>query len=169
MNKFIVLDFETTGFPPDCEVLQVSVINQDGDVLLSEYCKPKLVTKWDSAERVHGISPEMVKNCKPFEDYIEKLNELIEHADFVIAYNASFERSILLRYGFCLEHIQWEDPMIMFAPIYGEYNEYWGDFKWQKLSVAASYYGYDFNAHDSLEDVRATLFVYNKILEEESN
>ena len=37
------------------------------------------------------------------------------------------------------------------------------NYKWQKLSKAAAYYGYKFKAHDSLEDVRATLYVYNKM------
>lgn len=50
-----------------------------------------------------------------------------------------------------------------FAPIYGEYNSYYGDYKWQKLGTAAAYYGYEFKAHDSLEDVRATLFVYQQM------
>lgn len=40
--------------------------------------------------------------------------------------------------------------------------------KWQKLSTAASYYGYKFKAHDSLEDVRATLYVYKKLQAQES-
>ena len=45
---------------------------------------------------------------------------------------------------------------------------YFGDYKWQKLSTAASYYGYKFKAHDSLEDVRATLYVYKKLQAQES-
>lgn len=48
------------------------------------------------------------------------------------------------------------------------WNEYFGDYKWQKLSTAASYYGYKFKAHDSLEDVRATLYVYKKLQAQES-
>lgn len=31
----------------------------------------------------------------------------------------------------------------------------------QKLVTAANYYGYKFKAHDSLEDVKATLYVFN--------
>ena len=53
--------------------------------------------------------------------------------------------------------------MLAFAEEYGEWNEYFGNYKWQKLSKAAAYYGYKFKPHDSLEDVRATLYVYNKM------
>lgn len=43
------------------------------------------------------------------------------------------------------------------------------DYKWQKLTTAAAYYDYDWNvkgieAHNSLADCFATLFVYHKIL-----
>lgn len=55
--------------------------------------------------------------------------------------------------------------MIEFAEIYGEWNDYYGNYKWQKLTIAAYYYGYNFDdsAHDSLEDAKATLVVYNAI------
>ena len=52
--------------------------------------------------------------------------------------------------------------MIMFAEIYGEWNERRGSYKWQSLTKCATYYGYEFKAHDSLEDVKATLYCYKK-------
>lgn len=42
--------------------------------------------------------------------------------------------------------------------------EKYGDYKYQKLSTCAEYYGYDWGndtAHDSLADCKATLFCYN--------
>ena len=57
------------------------------------------------------------------------------------------------------------DVMSVFAEVYGEYSDYHGGYKWQKLTVAANYFGYKFHAHDSLEDVRATLHCYKKIQE----
>ena len=57
--------------------------------------------------------------------------------------------------------------MKMFAPIYGEWNDQRGSYKWQKLTAAADYYGYDWSAHEeahnSLGDCYATLFVYKKL------
>lgn len=55
-----------------------------------------------------------------------------------------------------------------FAEIYGERNSFRDGYKWQKLTTAADYYGYDWSqraetAHNSLGDCYATLFVYNKI------
>lgn len=51
-----------------------------------------------------------------------------------------------------------------FASIYGEWSDRFGC-KWKSLGVCARYFDYSFDAHDSLEDVRATLYCYNKIKE----
>ena len=36
--------------------------------------------------------------------------------------------------------------MAPFARIYGDYNEYWQNFTWQKLVTCADYYGYDWGS-----------------------
>ena len=51
--------------------------------------------------------------------------------------------------------------MAPFARIYGDYNEYWQNFTWQKLVTYADYYGYDWGstkAHGALADALATLY-----------
>lgn len=60
------------------------------------------------------------------------------------------------------------DVMLKFAPIYGEWNEMRQDYKWQKLAKCAEYYGFhgDGQFHDSLEDVRATLYCFNSMISE---
>ncbi len=91
--------------------------------------------------------------------------ELMEKAAAIVAYNAAFERGVLRNYG--IEPVvAFIDPMLMFAEVYGEWNDYFQNYRWQKLGTAASYYGYEFKAHDALEDVRATRFVFEKMIEE---
>lgn len=42
MNKLLILDLETTGFkPPDAEILQVGIIDINGNVLMNQYLKPQ--------------------------------------------------------------------------------------------------------------------------------
>ncbi|MBD5585524.1 MAG: 3'-5' exonuclease [Clostridia bacterium] len=166
-NGYIVIDFETTGLCfSTLEVLQVSVINDKGETLLHGYCRPKHTDSWEDAEAIHGISPEMVAGCPTFrEGYLPKLLELIEGVSAVIAYNADFERNVL-RYAYGVDPVvAFIDPMLMFAPVYGEWTDYFQDYRWQKLETAASYYNYEFKAHDALEDVKATRFVFEKMIE----
>lgn len=162
----VTIDFETTGFRAGKdEVLQVSIIDEGFNTLLNAYCRPNNKGSWEDAQRVHGITPLMVMNELPFERYVPTVLDILNKADNVIAYNAEFENSFLKAYGIYIDPGKWLDPMIMFARIYGEYDSYHDSYKWQSLSKCAKYYGYEFKAHDSLEDTKATLYCYKKMIE----
>lgn len=165
----VVLDFETTGLSSKYdEILQVSAIDQDGNVLINEYCKPKNIRTWEEAEAIHKISPAMVLDKKPFEDYVEILSNVLTNADEIIIYNADFEISFLKKYGVDFNNNIY-DLMLEFADIYGQWNEYYGNYTWKSLDDCCLYYGYYLgNAHDSLEDCKATLYCYNKAINNES-
>ena len=171
-EKFVVIDFETTGTDynhnsPDMdEILSVSIINQDGEVLLNTLCNTERKKHWYNAQRVHGISPQKVQRYPTFKQILPRVLQILSSADFVIAYNIIFERNFVESYMrrinqlyFKSYHINWathKDPMLMYA-------DYVGSRRWVKLSDAAKSFGYSYNAHDSLEDVKATLFLYNQL------
>ncbi len=168
-HKGIVIDTETTGLnPKKDELLQVSIIDIDGNVLFNSYFKPK-ATSWTSAERVNGISPEMVENAPKISEKIKEINEIVYNSETIIGYNTDFDLSFLYYNGLILsENTKFIDVMTRFAEIYGEWSDYFGDYKWQKLITAADYYNYDWNshlenAHNSLADCYATLYIYQQI------
>lgn len=167
-TKIIVFDTETTGVTEDDEIIQLSIIDGNGKTLINEYVHPYWKKDWAAAARVNGITPEMVKDEPYPHDLIPKVKGIFEAADLLIAYNNQFDLSFLRRWGISDSGKEQYDVMLEFAQEYGEWNEYFGDYKWQKLSTAAFYYGYKFKAHDSLEDVRATLYVYKKLQAQES-
>ena len=119
-------------------------------------------------KEIHGISPAMVKNQPSFEEIFPMVKEILYKSKLVIAYNIEFEMNFL--WGFDLtfgkpggtqliKNVVWgPDPMLM-------YSAYKGTERWQKLSSAAKHFKYQFNAHDSLEDVKATLHCYKKLIE----
>ena len=162
----VTIDFETTGLKAGKdEVLQVSIIDEDYNILLNTYCRPMIITNWKEAEKVHGITPQRVEYCADFLRYVGAVRDILRKADNVMAYNVEFENSFLYSYGIDIDPGKWIDPMITFARIYGEYDRYHDSYKWQSLTKCADYYGYKFKAHDSLEDVKATLYCYKKMTE----
>ncbi len=164
----IIFDLETTGLDPyKDEILQISIINDKGETLLNEYVRPYKAKSWHDAEAVNGISPEKVRNCKHIDYYAEKIQKIFLSATELIAYNGNFDMDFLSHIGLIIPDVPYYDVMLEFAPIYGEWSQYHEDYKWQKLITCARYFNYEFKAHDSLEDVRATLHCYKKLHAEE--
>lgn len=159
-KRTIILDTETTGLDSSIdEILQLSIIDEQGNVLFNEHFKPIIATEWKAAESVNGISPKMVADCEDIYHYFGEIQQILYDADIIIGYNTDFDLAFLQSCDFQLyEDTETVDVMQEFAPIYGEQNE--NGYKWQKLTTCAAYYGYDWGtdaAHNSLADCRATL------------
>ena len=157
MTELAVLDFETTGLVPGHdEVLQVAVVDGTGAVLMNEYCCPQRHTAWADAQRVNGIAPQEVCGKPPFEALVPRLQEILSGARQVVAYNDGFEKAFLDAYGIPSRGLHWgEDPMAAFARQMGGQK--------RSLSAVASFFDYEFAAHDALADVRATLYAYERL------
>lgn len=170
--KKIVLDTETTGLSPSKNtIVQLSIIDGNNVTLFNEYFKPSkehysgaLFDSWMQASNITGITPEKVENSHSIDFYREKIQSILDNADEILIYNAKFDVGFMKSHGFTFK------PTTTITDVMLEYSNYkkvinpkYGDYKWFKLVEAASEFNYDFGAHDSLEDVKATLFVHNEI------
>lgn len=157
MRDLIVLDFETTGLDAGTdEVLQVSMVDGAGTVLMNEYCRPERHTAWEAAQKINGITPGMVADKPTFRELLPRVLELLAGAKTVVAYNAEFEKGFLTAYGVDARRLRWgADPMKLFAAHFGNQR--------RTLSTVAAFFGCEFKAHDALEDTRATLEVYRHL------
>ena len=146
MTELAVLDFETTGLVPgQDEVLQVAVVDETGAVLMNEYCRPQRHTAWVDAQKVNGIAPQDVCGKPPFEALVPRLQEILSGARRVVAYNDGFEKAFLDAYGIPSRGLRWGRTMAAFAQQMGGQK--------RSLSAVASFFGYEFRAHDALADV----------------
>ena len=167
MSKIIAFDTETTGFDPDDdEIIQISIVDGDGYVLLDTYVRPERKTEWPKAQAVNGISPELVAGYGTFPEIKEKVAEIFGKAELVVAYNAEFDLSFLERQGIVAESAAVFDVMVEYAPVHGEWNEWRQDWKWQKLQTCADHYGHGFKAHDSCEDAIVTMKCFKSMMED---
>ncbi len=160
--KLIVIDLETTGLDiGKDEILQISIIDGNYNTLMNEYCKPETIQEWKEAEAVHGITCEMVKDKLPFKDYMQQVQDLINGSDRIVGYNGKgFDLQLLARYGINIDYSKVYDLMLEVDNVYH---------KRFKLTELADFYAYEFKAHDSLEDAKATLYCYYKFRKEQSN
>lgn len=170
LNNIVVFDCETTGLDPEHdEILQLSIIDGNCNVLFSSFIKPLEKKTWEAAQAIHGISPDDVADAPAPCEVIDQIQKIFNDHKLHIAYNGCFDKNFLYKWGIDFGSAVYYDVMLAFAPIYGEWNDYYGEYKWQKLIKCAAYYNYEFKAHDALEDVKATLHCFQKMMENDSS
>ena len=89
----LILDTETTGLR-GAEVIEVALINTRGETLLDTLVCPRVSRMNPFAERVHGISLEMLAGHPTWPDVLPELTRLTERAT-VLAWNAPFDAQML--------------------------------------------------------------------------
>ena len=153
MDKILVLDTETTGLDDNAEILQISAMWGDEVEAINQYVRPVHTVSWPGAERVNHISPEMVANKPTMFELKTKIEKLLNETDIVVGYNLRFDLRMLELNGVKLpfDKTRYVDIMVPFAIVFGEWSDYFQDYKWQKLITCAHYYGYKGDGwHDSM-------------------
>jgi len=119
--KTLILDTETSGLvfnrilPLDKQPEIIDLYMADVDLATGEIIddweqlfKPSL--RWsEEAQGVHGITPEMVKDCLGFARYADGIKKLLEErCPRVIAHNAAFDTEMLdIEFERCGTHVHW--------------------------------------------------------------
>lgn len=172
LPKTIVLDTETTGLRGWSDhLLTVGIVDGDGtEVAYFEICPPAECYEWPEAERVNGISPADTVSWPTIEDALPELQRILDAAEVIIGYNVGFDLEFLRHAGVALPECEYVDIMRMFAPVFGVWDDFHGGWRWQKLTTAAAYVDYEWDAdgaHNALADCRATLAVLRWLEEHE--
>lgn len=154
-DNWVILDTETTGLY-EAEICEIAIIDKNKSVLLNTRIKPsQSIPK--QATSIHGITNSAVANSPSFTDIYPQICKAIE-GNTVIIYNSSFDLTIL---DYCcklanlpLLKIDDECMMNLYSTFVGDWSDYHGNYKWQKL------YGGD---HSALGDCKATHDVFGEI------
>ncbi|MDR3071915.1 MAG: 3'-5' exonuclease [Clostridiales Family XIII bacterium] len=126
-NKILIFDTETTGFPKSYrnsadivqEILQLAMIDGEGRTRFNEMFKPERISTWASAQRVHGISPDMVEGKDSARTFRKEIQGIIDEADLLVAYNFAFDQIFLRSIGISFVGKQYFDVMKVFAQQHG--------------------------------------------------
>ena len=145
----VYLDTETTGISDDDEIVEITIIDDNGEPLLDTLVKPKYHTNWPGAERVHGISPIDVRNAPAQSQISDDIRKVVKDTRVVI-YNAPFDSKFLPELEDAAEI---KCAMRAFA----EFNKS----KWKSLTNATQIIGYEWEgAHRALADTKALRAVW---------
>ncbi len=172
-KDWVVLDTETTGLSDKAQVCQIGVLSHEGEVLMDTLVKPTVPITY-GAVRVHGITPEMIKDAPGFMDIFPELLTILQNK-FVVVYNAPFDKRLLEQtYQAHLdgrpdmaqfsEELGWIDVMIPYANYFKDWNPARQSNRWQSLENACRQQGVPVvESHSAIGDCRMTLALIRKL------
>ena len=91
--RVLFFDLELTGFYDHDEILSITVVDGFGELILNSYVKPTHTRSWRRTEKIHGITPAMVEDAPTLAELQDKIKEIFEGADNIIAYGVSTDYS----------------------------------------------------------------------------
>ncbi|MEU0671206.1 3'-5' exonuclease [Streptomyces lavendulocolor] len=157
-HEYAILDTETTGLEWDAKIVEISVTDGAGNVLLDTLVNPG-VSIPEEAAYIHGITDDDVRDARRFGAILPQLSKALAGRR-VIIYNREYDTGVLayeLNRHFQehepalsgLEPSRWERhpaaaawmdaqqwdrcAMLAYAVHVGEWSEYWGGWSWQRL------------------------------------
>ncbi len=157
----VYLDTEPTGLELGDEIVEIAIIDNDGNPLLDSLVKPAGKIS-QGASAVHGINAEMLKDSPTWAEIWPQIQETLK-GKVVGIFNADFDLRMMSqssqRHG-----ISWEAPykdeiciMKLYAQYYGEWNSYRRSYKWQGLDTAGKQCNLDLpNSHRAKDDTLLT-------------
>jgi len=157
----VFLDTETTGTGPADVIIEVGIVDLDGNTLYDKLVNPGRQIPAESSA-VNEITDDMVANADPWPLVWAEIEPILK--DRVIGiYNADFDLRLIRQsnaahsirasiadgQAFCM--------MKLFAAYYGEWNPRYNGFKSQKLEFAGRVCQLDLaNTHHAIDDARLT-------------
>jgi len=161
-KDWVILDTETTGLMSNDQVVQVGILAPDGAVLLDTLVQATCEMS-SKAFMVHGISAKMLASAQGFAEVLPKIREIAGNK-YLVIFNGEYDTRMLVQSaraaGLPAEdaYFMWIDAMMPYAKFVGEWNDYYGNFRWQRLP------GGD---HSAIGDCKATLELIKRMAGEE--
>ena len=92
-KRVLFFDLELTGFYDHDEILSITIMNADGEMVMDTLVRPVKKKKWKNTEKIHGITPDMVTDAPTMEELIPSLRRIFDEAENIIAYGVSTDYS----------------------------------------------------------------------------
>ena len=171
--KPIFLDTETTGTDENDNIVEISIIDHDGRILIDTLVKP-VGRISPGAMAVHRITDEMVTDAPRWSEIWPEV-EAIFSGRLLGIYNADFDLR-MMRQSHARNWMQWTDLagmevfciMKLYAQFYGQWNSRRGNYRWQSLDNAGRQCGIPLpNSHRAKDDTLLTKEIFLHMAKQE--
>ena len=166
-DRVLFFDLEMTGVYDHDEVLSVSIIDGYGNTVLHTLTRPERKKRWKRTEKIHGITPDMVKDAPTLGEIAPRLCKIFGDADQLVAFGTSTDYSQLRRiYKTRSDQGRLRAKMLDLAAEFSRYvHEHEIGLSHLSLSDAMAHFGLEWTgtAHSSLADTDACRRVFEKI------
>ncbi len=162
----VFLDTETTGLEDDAQVVEIAVVDGDGNVLFESYCRPTVPVD-PGAQAVHGIGDDVLADAPQWPEISAQVRDVLE-GNTVVIFNAAFDTRILAQTAAAhgdpadwVGDLNTHCAMYRAADVYGATNRY-GTIS---LVNAAARAGIQFQgrAHSAAGDAATTALLWQKM------
>jgi DNA polymerase-3 subunit epsilon len=154
----LILDTETTGLGSDAEIVQIAIIDMAGRTILDCLVQPIGAIPL-AASNIHGITADRVQVAPLWADLWPAIRSILAERTVVI-YNANYDTRLLGQScalaGFLFDYSLsgFTCAMQRYSAYVGDWNNYHGNYRWQKLPSGD---------HSALGDCLATLAVLKQM------
>lgn len=164
----LFLDTETTGVRSTAEIIEISLLDHDGEVLLDSLVRPRQSIPPEST-MVHGISNAMVATAPTWAELWPQVQAILENRAIGI-YNADFDLRLIKQthqqYGLRWPTVQFDPFCIMqiYSQFYGEWDTHRNAYRWQSLEKAGQRFHIPLtNSHRAKDDALLARAVLHQI------
>ncbi len=138
--KPVYLDTETTGLKENDEIVEIAIIDHDGQVLLESLVRPIRRIPPD-AVAIHGITNAMVQDATRWSEIWPEAESLLSGRQIAI-YNAEFDIR-MMRQSHRIAMLPWRMSrenvfciMQLYAQFFGTWDPYRGSYRYHSLEMA---------------------------------
>ena len=165
--KPVYLDTETTGLNRTDEIIEISIIDDDGQVLFETLVKPSQPIPADSM-RVHGITNQEVQTARTW-PAVWPLVRSVLYSRLIVIYNEEFDLR-MMQQSHARYKLPWKeklssfDLLKLYAEFRGDWDSYRRAYRYHSLASAGQHCGIHLpNAHRSTADTLLTRAVLHYI------
>lgn len=166
-SRVLFFDLELTGVYDHDEIISISIVDGNEQLIMDTLIKPVHTKKWKRTEKIHGITPAMVVDAPTLAELTPKIKQIFAEADYLIAYGVSTDYShIKYIYETEEERCELHEKVRCCANEFVRYiHEHRPDVVHASLVDAMACFGIDWDGipHSSVADTFACCRVWHKL------